>query len=863
MHQLKKYIIILLVSLSPFGVLAQVDHWESIVIPGSEFKYIVPDSELSTDWTSLDFNDEDWGDGVSSIGYGDDDDATVTASVASVYMRKTFTIVDLSVIEALLLHMDYDDGFVAYLNGQEVARSLMTGIPPAFNQLSDGLHEALLYQNQVPEKFELSPSLLVAGENVLAVQVHNESLSSSDLTALPVLSLGISDQSNNYLATPDWFRAPLNFTSSNLPIVFIDTENNAEIPDEPKIWANMQIVYRGEGERTFTADKGDEDYIDFDNLIKIEIRGSSSQTLPKKQYGFTTYDEEREKDNVELLGMPKENDWILNGLAFDQSLMRDYIAYNLSRQIGNYASRTQYCEVVLNGSYNGLYVLQEKLKKDSDRIDITAVGDNEDGVLTGGYITKSDKIDESDPVAWSMPNHLGGVTNFVHEEPKDDEVTTAQNDYIKGQFETLQATLDSKNASIMNGYPSVIDIPSFVDFMLLNELASNVDAYEFSTYFHKDKNGKLRAGPIWDFNLTIGNDLFMYGLDRSFTDIWQFDNGDNVGAKFWKDLFDDNDFRCYLAKRWNELTQTGMPFNHSQLKLFIEETDALIAEALEREQQTWGTVSDHTTNVTGMINWLAGRIDWMNANIGSFTACENVPTSSLVISKINYNPNSEQFGDIDEQEFIEITNAGNTTVNLTGVYFGGTGFVYQFPAGTMLGAGGFVRLANDADTFMDLYGHSPFGEFTRKLSNGGQRLTLLDGFGNLIDEVAYDDSDPWPEAADGDGFYLQLNDLLADNNNAINWSATDVPLEGAILSVGDGNADDIQIFPNPSIDVFQINAPTRIQSITILSLQGNTLKEVALNESTYNLDLSLFTSGTYILKVKTESSILVRKVIKG
>jgi len=851
MHRFKSYILILLLSLSPLAVIAQVNHWESIIIPGSEFNYLVPTSELPDDWNSLNFNDENWDTGGSSIGCGDDDDVTVTSNITSVYIRKTFSVVDLTTIEALLLHMDYDDGFVAYLNGREIARSLMTGTPPAFDQFSDGLHEALLYQNMVPEHFDLSP-----------IEVHNGSLSSSDLTALPVLSVGINDQSNTYSETPDWFMPPFSFTSSNLPIVFIDTENNAQIPDEPKIWAKMKIVYRGEDERTFTEDKDNEDYLDFDNYIRIEIRGSSSQTLPKKQYGFTTYDDQREKDNVKLLGMPKENDWILNGLAFDQSLMRDYIAYNLSRQIGNYASRTQYCEVILNGNYNGLYILQEKLKKDGDRIDITAVGDNEDGDLTGGYITKSDKIDESDPVAWSMSNYLGGVTNFVHEEPKSDEVTIAQNDYIKGQFETLQATLDDNNATAENGYPSIIDIPSFVDFMLLNELAGNVDAYEFSTYFHKDKNGKLRAGPIWDFNLTFGNDLFMYGLDRSFTNVWQFDNGDNVGARFWNDLFDESKFRCYLSRRWDELNQDGMPFNHSQLRQFIEETDDLLAEALVREQQRWGTVTNHASNVEDMINWLRQRIDWMNANIGSFSACQNINTPSLVISKINYNPNSEEFGDIDEQEFIEITNVGNSTVDLTGIYFGGTGFIYQFPPNSGLGAGRFVRLANDADTFMDVNGHSASGEFTRNLSNGGEQLLLLDVFGNVIDEVTYDDSDPWPEAADGDGAYLQLNDLLADNNNPLNWSATSEPLEGPVLAVDAGDAGDLRIFPNPSGNVFSINAPSTIKKITILSLQGHKVKVVSLNDLEYHLDLSLFTSGAYLLKVTTVSGTSVRRIVK-
>ena len=461
-----------------------------------------------------------------------------------------------------------------------------------------------------------------------------------------------------------------------------------------------------------------------------------------------------------------------------------------------------------------------------------------------------------------MPNYLGGATNFVHEEPKPDEVTTAQNDYIKGQFETLQATLDNNNASAADGYPSIIDIPTFVDFMLLNELASNVDAYEFSTYFHKDKNGKLRAGPIWDFNLTMGNDLFMYGLDRSFISVWQFDNGDNIGAKFWKDLFDETNFRCYLSKRWNELTSDEMPFNHTQLRMFIEETDDLLAEAIVREQQAWGSVTDHASNVDNLISWLSQRIDWIDANIGSFSSCQNVDTPPLVISKINYNPNSAQLGDTNEQEFIEITNTGSTTVDLTGVYFGGTGFVYQFEPNTVLGAGRFVRLANDADTFRDVYGTIALGEFTRNLSNGGEQLLLLDAFGNVIDEVFYDDSNPWPEAADGNGPYLQLNNLTADNNNPVNWSASTEPLEGAVLSVNDHPAGVLQVFPNPSSKVLSVIASNSIETIALLSLQGNTVMEIAVNELSYDLDLSLFTSGAYLLKVKTTSGIIMRKIIK-
>ncbi|MDX1628805.1 MAG: hypothetical protein R3345_08910, partial [Fulvivirga sp.] len=200
--------------------MAQIDHWESVVPEGAEFSYTLPSTEPAAAWKESGFDDSNWSIGAASIGYGDDDDATVISATASVYLRKVFNIVDLSAIEQVILHMDFDDGFVAYLNGVEIARANMSGNPPAFDQLSDGLHEALLYQGIVPEHFEIDAALLNQGENILAVQVHNQSLNSSDLTAMPVLSLGINNTSNDYFPTPDWFnyRTPVNFESSNLPI---------------------------------------------------------------------------------------------------------------------------------------------------------------------------------------------------------------------------------------------------------------------------------------------------------------------------------------------------------------------------------------------------------------------------------------------------------------------------------------------------------------------------------------------------------------------------------------------------------------------------------------------------------------------
>ena len=190
------------------------------------------------------------------------------------------------------------------------------------------------------------------------------------------------------------------FTDSNLPIVIVNTDldPNTGLPqvilDDPKILASMKIIKRPDGTRNYLTDQNTAAYLNYNGRIGIEIRGSSSQSLPKKAYSLTTLKADNiANNNVIILGMPSENDWILNGLAFDPSLIRDYLSYNLSRQIGNYATRTVYCEMVLNGEYIGLYVMQEKIKSNSERINVLKIATIDSTIpnVTGGYITKTDK----------------------------------------------------------------------------------------------------------------------------------------------------------------------------------------------------------------------------------------------------------------------------------------------------------------------------------------------------------------------------------------------------------------------------------------------------------------------------------------
>ena len=645
------------------------------------------------------------------------------------------------------------------------------------------------------------------------------------------------------------------FTDSNLPIVIIETDGHVNIPDEPKVLGTMKIIWHQDGSRNYMTDIDNPEFLNYNGRIGIERRGTSSQNLQKKPYGLETLQSDNvTNNNVSILGMPKENDWVLNALAFDQTGMRDVIAYELSEKLGQYAARRVYCEVVINDDYKGLYLFMEKIKADDNRVNIEKMDNtcNSYPEVTGGYITKTDKTTGNDPVAWSMQCYGSGwwaqTADFIHHYPKPSDITNAQHIYIKNYFTNLASKAGSHNTSIEDGIPSIIDIPSFVDFMIIAEFTSNVDVYQYSTFFHKDKKGKLRAGPVWDYNLAFGHDEFG---NRSLYYVWQFDNNDNTGPKFWKDLFDTDMFRCYLAKRWFEVTLEGNPLDYNAICNRIDELDELIQEGVVRDNQRWHKMTQHASEVQSLKTWIQQRINWLNTNIGSCDACSDIDLPPLVISKIHYNPLDLPEINGSDLEFIQINNNGDEDVDLTGIYLRELGVTYQFPLGSHLAARDSIVLCSDSLTYINYYHKTPFGEYQRKLSNKSENIVLADAWGNIIDEVHYFDSDPWPTEPDGNGPYLKLIDLNLDNSLAENWTYS-----SSYDNASEVYAGHVKVYPNPSNGVINIISEEEIVSVDIIDITGRTIT----SETSKTLDVSWLNSGLYLLKINTIKTSYIEKV---
>jgi len=622
-------IICLLDYSTAWSQLDQVNHWETIIHAQQIWHYIPGTSEPPSTWKEITFDDSSWPTGLGGIGYSDGDDSTIIDPVISVYLRMKFIIPDTSNITAMIYYMDYDDAFVAYLNGIEIARANINGTPPAYNMEATTYREATMYAGGLPQEFQVPLSTVrqvaVEGENVLAIQVHNHGISSSDMSAIPFLIAGIRDTTITYQDLPEWFVSPLDYYSSHLPIISINTFGNA-IVDEPKIRAEMSVINHGEGMINHLSDSID----GYHGWINIEIRGESAQMFPKKSYGFETQDSLGENNNVVLLGMPEENDWILYGPYSDKTLIKNVLSLKLARDLGRYASRTQYCELFINGSYQGLYVLMEKIKQDKNRVNISKlnVEDISGDQLTGGYILRVDKVDENDyPPFVAYPDiSIPGETNVTLQwyDPGGEELNIIQRDYIQDYIRRFEMALNSGNyLSYFTGYHEFIDKDALVDYLIIHEISKNIDAYIYSTYMFKErdsKGGRLTMGPVWDFNIAYGN--VDYNTFAESTSGWMYDEGYRM---YWfRRMMTDPALQNKMSCRWHPLRTNTL--SDQRIFGYIDSLIVALQAPIQDNFKRWPVLGQyiwpnsfigntHDEEINFLKNWLYDRLHWMDANI--------------------------------------------------------------------------------------------------------------------------------------------------------------------------------------------------------------------------------------------------------
>ncbi|MFM7327503.1 MAG: CotH kinase family protein [Bacteroidota bacterium] len=603
-------LVILLTSL----VLPSVAQRTTVLPRGSSWRYLDAASAPAGDWSAPGFDDGTWKEGPAEFGYGEGDEQTVIGfgpdaqnKYPTAYFRRRFTVGDTTGMSPAPVSVLFDDGVVVYLNGKEVFRNNMPDGPITYGLFANNAIEPQWVSFQVPLK------LVKPGENTLAVEVHQANGSSSDLS----FNLEFSTE----------FAAQV---SSNLPLIHILADG--VIPDEPKLTATMRIIYNGPGVMNRLSDPP----TDYNGLIGIERRGSTSQDLSnKKPYGIELRDALGNNLDTALLGMPREHDWILLAPYSDKTMMRDALAYILAGRMMDYAPRVRFCELYINNTYQGIYILTEKIKQDKGRVDIAnlTTSDVSGDELTGGYILKIDKTTGGAAVDGFTTNY--GTNNFYqYHDPKATELRPEQKNYIQQVIKNFERVISSEDYDHpTRGYYKLIDLDSFVDFFLINELSRNVDGYRLSSYIYKDKDSndpRLKMGPVWDFNITFGNaDYCEGGSPEGFA--VNFNSvcpTDYFGVPFyWKRMLGEPVFRKRVASRWFALRKSFL--STASLHATVDSVATLLSESQVRNfslypilnQYVWPNRyvgGSYANELKYLKDWLALRTTYLDAAFNEF-----------------------------------------------------------------------------------------------------------------------------------------------------------------------------------------------------------------------------------------------------
>ncbi|MHA8088970.1 CotH kinase family protein [Aquirufa antheringensis] len=441
------------------------------------------------------------------------------------------------------------------------------------------------------------------------------------------------------------FLYPQSLSVSNLPIVRFNT-NTRVIQDEPKIPVQMEIFDKGPGQLNQVSSTPT-----ISTVAGVEFRGSTSQAdfyflpgLVKKPYGIELWTDSTgvKSKRLSLVQMPEESDWVLNASYNDRSFMRDFIAQSLAGRIGLLHSKAKFVELIINDEYRGVYVLMEKVKQGKNRVPISDLypTENAGDDVTGGYLLKIDKSSGSPSSSWKS-NYTSGITatqkcEFQIEYPQYGIITQQQLIYIRDYINNWENKLMTEDMNDPKAsFRDYMDVSSFVNYFILNEVTRNVDGYRLSTYLYKDKEslgGKIKMGPAWDFNIALGNADYLEGWK---TDGFVYKAMENDGGKndywqvpfWWNKLIQDASFRKALATRWKTVRSSFL--NTNTLFATIDSAQIALKDPLIRNFQKYPLMGKKiwpnyyvgaslSDEVNWLKNWIQGRLVWLDAQMAVF-----------------------------------------------------------------------------------------------------------------------------------------------------------------------------------------------------------------------------------------------------
>lgn len=391
----------------------------------------------------------------------------------------------------------------------------------------------------------------------------------------------------------DDFTINSNF-SSHLPLVILDMggkeppittkgiqgENRyAEIEGiDPYVWGSFTLIDGNDGENRIT-----DPYV-AQSFMRIKRRGNSSMHYEKAQYSIKLLTASGQDNDLDLLGMGAEHDWILNGSSADKSMLRNYLAYYVSSQVLPYTPDSRYCEVIIKTGtsyvYQGVFLLTESIEQGINRVDIQEFSATQP---FNSFLLRRDRYDETDDRILDIEVPGGSVENhtsyFYCLYPGRASITEEQKLYIENQITKIENVLYSDNKDIFQTYPEYIDVDSFVDYFVINEYFGSYDAGQYSTYLYQDIGGKLTIGPVWDFD---------GAMDNARSEMLETEVTSMQTKPWFERLCKDKTFLEKVEKRYAELRRDLL--SDQNIDALMEDIQKYLGGAIDREWMRWDSL---------------------------------------------------------------------------------------------------------------------------------------------------------------------------------------------------------------------------------------------------------------------------------
>lgn len=357
------------------------------------------------------------------------------------------------------------------------------------------------------------------------------------------------------------------------------------------------------------------------NII-IHVRGNSSRYFEKPGYRIKLVDKEGNSNPKSLIGMDEHHEWALHGPYLDKTLIRNYMMYNIAGEVMDYAPNVRFCEVVINGEYEGVYVLTEMITAGKDGARLNMSVDVKDNTYTGYLL----RLDRKNDIEADRVNNLTAYTlradsdlKLEVEYPGPEKLNDTLKRSIETDFSRFEKALYSYDFNNKKyGYKNFIDVDSFVSYFIIHELVVNYDAGSYSTYIYKDTSGKYKMC-VWDFNNACDN-----YQERSVMTVQHFE----IQNKLWFGmLMKDEDFVESVINKYKTLRKTV--FSDKYLEEYIDGVIDYLGPAIERNNKRWASsFSDDTLlepesrnlhsydeAVTQLKTFFKERTSWLDDNI--------------------------------------------------------------------------------------------------------------------------------------------------------------------------------------------------------------------------------------------------------